>query len=211
MTHTTATITRVIEAEAAAHGGIVRITASSVWTFSIICADGHKNRIATPIDQREAGTSSAWLRQMAKDHGATARIRYDDSREMPVISITHTAEERPEEAVETLAATSIATHPSERDGEAPEYHDEASVRDRDPADPSVVADELAAWIEAQSSDDEIERDEADLALDAALLEQGVICPTDTIDWITWGDDFVTIGLASGEEIWICRTTGELAG
>jgi hypothetical protein len=118
-------------------------------------------------------------------------------------------EERPEEAVETPAATSIATHPSERDGEAPEYLDEASGRDRDPADPEAVADELATWIEAQSSDDETERDEADLALDAVLLEQGVICPTDTIDWITWEDDFVTIGLAGGEEIRISRTTGEL--
>lgn len=119
-------------------------------------------------------------------------------------------EEQPEEAVETLAATSIAARPSERDGEAPEYLDEASGRDRDPADPSAVADELAAWIEAQSSDDEAERGEADLALDAVLLEQGVTCPTDTIDWITWSDGFVAIGLAGGEEIRISRTTGELA-
>lgn len=125
-------------------------------------------------------------------------------------SVEPVVEEQSEEAVETLAATDIATHPSERDGEAPEYLDEASAGDRDPADPDAVTDELAAWIEAQSSDDETERDEADASLDGVLLEQGVICPTDVIDWITWGDDFVTIGLAGGEEIRISRTTGELA-
>lgn len=115
-----------------------------------------------------------------------------------------------EEAVETLAATSIATPPSERDGEAPEHLDEASTRDRDPADPDAVADELATWVAAQASDDQNERDEADASLDAVLLEQGVICPTDVIDWITWSDEFATIGLAGGEEIRISRTTGELA-
>ena len=124
--------------------------------------------------------------------------------------VDQVVEEQPEEAVETPAATSVATHPSERGGEAPEYLDEASGRDRDPADPDAVADELAAWIEAQASDDESERDESDASLDGVLLEQGVTCPTDTIDWITWSDDFVTIGLAGGEEIRISRTTGELA-
>lgn len=148
---------------------------------------------------------------------AIARLRKDGTPRAETLwtsawwSVEPVVEEQPEEAVETLAATDIATHPSERGGEAPEYRDEASGRDRDrdPADPGAVADELAAWIEAQSNDDEAERDEADASLDAVLLEQGVICPTDTIDWITWGDDIVTIGLAGGEEIRISRITGEL--
>lgn len=148
---------------------------------------------------------------------AIARLRKDGTPRAETLwtsawwSIEPVVEEQPEEAVETLVATSIATHPSERDGEAPEYLDEASAGDRDPADPDAVADKLVAWIEAQSSGDETERDEADASLDGVLLEQGVICPTDTIDWITWSDDFVTIGLAGGEEIRISRTTGELAG
>ena len=148
---------------------------------------------------------------------AIARLRKDGTPRAETLwtsawwSVEPVVEEQPEEAVETLAATSIAAHPSERDGEAPEYLDGASTRDRDPADPDAVADELAAWIEAQSSDDEAERDEADASLDGVLLEQGVICPTDTIDWITWSDDFVTIGLAGGEVVQISRTTGELAG
>jgi hypothetical protein len=51
-----------------------------------------------------------------------------------------------------------------------------ATHDRDAADPAAVALALRAYLRPQ-----IRRDEADIAFEAALLEQGVMAPTEAVE------------------------------
>jgi hypothetical protein len=64
---------------------------------------------------------------------------------------------------------------------------------RDAADIQALALALRAYLRPQ-----IRRDERDIALEAVLLEQGVMAPTEAIGHIDIGDEWVTINLESGE-------------
>lgn len=70
---------------------------------------------------------------------------------------------------------------------------QATTHDRDAADTQALALALRAYLRPQ-----IRRDEADIALEAALLEQGVIAPTEAIGGIEIGDEWATVNLESGE-------------
>lgn len=69
--------------------------------------------------------------------------------------------------------------------------------DRDAADTQALALAIRAYIRPQ-----IRRDEADIALEAALLEQGVMAPTDAIESIETDAYGVIVTLESGEILFI---------
>lgn len=76
---------------------------------------------------------------------------------------------------------------------------QVTTHDRDAADPQALALALRAYLRPQIRP-QIRRDEADVALEAALLEQGVMAPTEAIGDIEIGDEWVTVRLESGEAV-----------
>jgi len=70
---------------------------------------------------------------------------------------------------------------------------QATTHDRDAADTQALALALRAYLRPQ-----IRRDEADVAFEAALLDQGVMAPTEAISHIEIGDEWATVSLESGE-------------
>lgn len=74
--HTAHEIELVVNDLATLHGGLTRITCSSVWDFGVTFEDGTKDRIATPRATHTSCESiAAWLGHLAQVHSSTISIR----------------------------------------------------------------------------------------------------------------------------------------
>ena len=80
---------------------------------------------------------------------------------------------------------------------------QANTTDRDPIDPQALADDALLYLLAEN------RDEADVAFEAALLAQGVMRPDEAIEQITWATR-VAQGVERPDSICVRFDSGEFA-
>jgi len=78
-----------------------------------------------------------------------------------------------------------------------------SFENRDAANPAALAEAVLCWVATGG-------DEADMALEAVLLEEGVICPEDAIESIESGADGIVITLDNMDASAINAVTGAVA-
>ena len=75
--HTTLAITNALDKDIAKHGQPIRFTASSVWDFGVVFADGYKNRYAMPrgtiVDAKDL---HRWVRSLARRAGASHKTAF---------------------------------------------------------------------------------------------------------------------------------------
>ena len=80
--------------------------------------------------------------------------------------------------------------------------------DRDPADPQACGQAVSKWLDAYSSENEGETspDEADIALEAALLAQGVLNPADSANGMYFqrnsGGEHRVVHIQLGDGDWL---------
>ena len=83
------------------------------------------------------------------------------------------------------------------------------THDRHPENPVLLAEAVRGWRQAQETTSPGLRDEADIAFEARLLEQGVINPADVIDDIRKSNRGVYVLLADGTNLHIGCTVGDV--